>query len=109
MRQIVVTTITWFILVSLFFYKQGYVWTNHDMLNLARVGPHLLKLVLVGPLLLKLVRVGRCLLNLIRAGRLIICGRGSGTVFVRDGRGRGRYGHGRDGDLVGCGRSAGQE
>ena len=42
MSQIVVITITWFILESLFFYKQGYVSTpnhDHDMLNLFRAGP----------------------------------------------------------------------
>ena len=71
------TAITQFILVSLFFHKQGYVWTNHGMLNLARASPRLLNLVCIGPRLLKLVRVGRCLLNLVWPSRLIIDGRSS--------------------------------
>ena len=41
--------------VTFSFHKQGYVWTNHDMLNLVSAAPRLLKLVRVGPFLLKLV------------------------------------------------------
>ena len=78
--QIAVTTITWFILVSLFFYRQGHVWTNHDMLNLVRAAPRLLKLVRVGPRMLKLARAGRRLFNLVLADPLIIGSHDSGAA-----------------------------
>ena len=94
------TTITSFILVSLFFHGQGYVWTNHDMFNLVQPVPHLLISVQVGPRLLKLARAGRCLLNLVRADPLIIGGSGSGAALVRDGRRRDRYGRGCGGNLI---------
>ena len=108
MSQIVVTTITWFILVSLFFHMQGYVRTNYGMLNLVRAAPHLLKLARVGPRLLKLARAGRCLLNLGRTGPLIIGISGSGAALVRDGRGCDRYGCGCGSSLIRRGRGAGQ-
>ena len=100
MSQIAVTTVTWCILVSLFFHMQGYMWTNHGMLNLVRAAPHLLKLVRVGPSLLKLARASRCLFDLVRADPLIIGSRSSGAALVCDGRGRGRYGRGCGGSLV---------
>ena len=109
MSQIVLTIITWFILVSLFFHMQGYVRANHDMLNLVPTAPRLLKLVRVGPRLLKLTRAGRCLLNLVRADPLIIGRSGSGAALVRYGRGHGCYRRDYGGSLVCCTRGAGQE
>ena len=79
---------------------QGYVWTNHGMLNLVRATPRLLKLVWIGPRLLKLAWAGHCLLNLVRADPLIIGRSGSGVRLVRGGRGRGRYGRSCGGSLV---------
>ena len=81
----------WFILVSLFFHIQGYMWTNHDMLNLIWAGFRLLKLVQIASLLLKLARAGCCLLNLVQDDPLIISRSGSGAALVRGGHGRGRY------------------
>ena len=73
-----------------------------------RTGPHLLKLVRAGPRLLKLVRAVLCLLTLFQADRLIIGGCSSGAALIRDGRGRGRYGHACSDSLVRYGRDAGQ-
>ena len=110
MSQIVVTTITRFILVSLFLPQAGIrAEKKHGMLNLVRDGPRLLKLVRIGPRMLKLVRAGPCLLNLVHASRLVVGGYRSGAALVRDGRGRGRYRRGCAGSLIHCGRVAGQE
>ena len=100
MNQIIVTTITWFILVFLFFHMEGYLWTNHGMFNLIRASLCLLKSVPVAPCLLKLARAGRCLLNLVRVDPLIISKSGFGAALVRDDRGRGSYGRGCGGSLV---------
>ena len=86
--------------VPVFFHMQGYVGTNHVMLNLVRAAPRLLKLVRVGHRLLKLARAGRCLLNLVRSDPLIIGRSGSGAALVRDGRCRDRYGRGCSGSLI---------
>ena len=94
------TTIIWFVLVSLCFHIQGYRWTNYDLLNLVRAASCLLKLVRVGPRVLKLARAGRCLLNLVRANPFIIDRSGSGAALVRDGRGHDRYGRGCGGNLI---------
>ena len=109
MSQIVVTTITWFVLVSLFL-PQAEICTDHPWhIQLGPGRPRLHKLVLVGPHLLKLVLAGCCLLNLVQAGRLVVGGSSSGAALVRDGCDHDRYRHGCSSSLVRCGRGAGQE
>ena len=97
------TTITWFILVSLFLPQAGIRLANHGLLNLVRAGPGLLNLV----------QAGRCLIKLVWNGRLIIDGHGSPyhwrprlwhSSLVRNGRGRGLYGRGYGSGHVRCGR-----
>ena len=65
------TTITWFILVSLFLPQAGIRLANHGLLNLVRAGPDLLNLV----------QAGHCLIKLVWNGHLIIGDHGSGTAL----------------------------